>query len=293
MNDFSSSKKQFIYGSTVPLPNSGVWNEDLHPRDEIGQFTYSEGAELSLSPLRSAPPSQEPDQHIPFEDLRIDRQLRVTDANTPSRIKEGSEGYKRARDLMISFEVSDRNHYEKEETYPTVPGNDSGVTIGIGYDLGQVTRREFDADWGGKLTSDQMNRLRPYVGVSRPSRKIAETQLHDIKIPWEVAKDVFAQKTLPQAIKETRIAYPELDNLPPDCQAALVSLVDNRGRSLNDTKNGLTREHMRAIKAALEKGHLEEIPRLFKDMSILWDNGVQDRRIREGETFRKGLSHLK
>lgn len=36
--------------------------------------------------------------------------------------------------------------------------------------------------------------------------------------------------------------YPELDQLPPDCQAALVSLVDNRGNSLAE-RSFNTRAH--------------------------------------------------
>jgi len=36
-------KEQSIYGPRIPLLNSGNWNPDLHPRNSIGEFTYTDG----------------------------------------------------------------------------------------------------------------------------------------------------------------------------------------------------------------------------------------------------------
>jgi hypothetical protein len=74
--------------------------------------------------------------------------------------------------------VSDKNYHDRHDTYPTIP-KDSGITTGIGYDLGQ--------------------------GDAQP---------------------------LPQAIQDTREIYQQLDDLPPGSQAALVSLIYNRGIDL-------------------------------------------------------------
>jgi len=35
--------EQSIYGPTIPLLNHGNWNPDLHPRNSIGEFTYTDG----------------------------------------------------------------------------------------------------------------------------------------------------------------------------------------------------------------------------------------------------------
>jgi hypothetical protein len=42
MNNLSR-KEQFFYGPAIPLLNSGNWNPDLHPRDSIGEFIYTDG----------------------------------------------------------------------------------------------------------------------------------------------------------------------------------------------------------------------------------------------------------
>ena len=51
------------------------------------------------------------------------------------------------------------------------PGGDSGVTIGIGYDLGYVTIDQFEFDWGPYFTADQLNRLREAVEKRDCSKK--------------------------------------------------------------------------------------------------------------------------
>ena len=38
-----SKKEQYLYGPAIPLFNSGNWNPDLHPRDSIGEFIYTDG----------------------------------------------------------------------------------------------------------------------------------------------------------------------------------------------------------------------------------------------------------
>ncbi len=54
--------------------------------------------------------------------------------------------------------------------------------------------------------------------------------------------------------------HPHLE-LHPHCQGVLLSLVFNRGISLNDRKGQLTRKHMRQIKEAFENN---TIPNIFR-----------------------------
>ena len=46
-------------------------------------------------------------------------------------------------DAIIRWEVSSREHYERNLMRPCWPAEMSGVTIGIGYDLGYQTRDGF------------------------------------------------------------------------------------------------------------------------------------------------------
>src|SRR5262245_51259355 len=50
-------------------------------------------------------------------------------------------------------EVSSRAAYKATYHRPTWPGGESGITIGIGYDLRMQTARQFDTDWHGLLSS--------------------------------------------------------------------------------------------------------------------------------------------
>jgi hypothetical protein len=49
----------------------------------------------------------------------------------------------KAIDLIVFYEVNDEPTYTRRYTAPTWPGGASGVTIGIGYDIGYVTKAAF------------------------------------------------------------------------------------------------------------------------------------------------------
>jgi hypothetical protein len=49
MNNLSR-KEQYFYGPAMPLFNSGNWNPDLHPRNSIGEFIYTDGGLHGRSP---------------------------------------------------------------------------------------------------------------------------------------------------------------------------------------------------------------------------------------------------
>ncbi len=79
---------------------------------------------------------------------------------------KGSEGFQIALQFIIKEEVADQNRYNLHDIHPTIPGLKSGITIGIGYDLGQVSAAQFKSDWGDLLPASVMNQLLPYVGKS-------------------------------------------------------------------------------------------------------------------------------
>jgi GH24 family phage-related lysozyme (muramidase) len=88
---------------------------------------------------------------------------------------------------------------------------------------------------------------------------------------------------LPQAIQDTSAIYPQLDDLPPECQAALVSLVYNRGNDLPG------KDSMIYIQKYLRNGNLKDIPGEFYAM-INIQKALGSRRQREGDLFAKGLA---
>ncbi len=71
------------------------------------------------------------------------------------------------------------------------PGGDSGITLGIGYDLGYVTVDQFESDWAPYLTADQLKRLKGAIGKRGIAAKNRAVQLQDIKIKRKDAETVF------------------------------------------------------------------------------------------------------
>jgi len=53
---------------------------------------------------------------------------------------------KKSLDLIIAFEVSSKTAYNSKYKNPIWPGGESGITIGIGYDIGYSTITQFKND---------------------------------------------------------------------------------------------------------------------------------------------------
>lgn len=146
------------------------------------------------------------------------------------------------------------------------PGGASGITIGYGYDLGQVKVERFVADWGDKLPAAQLKRLKAAVGLKGAKAQAAAPGLSDILVRKDVSLKVFLSRTIPEYQRQSEAAFPGLSKLAPDAQGALVSLVYNRGPSMT----GDRRKEMRAIRDAVAKGDLKEIASQLRAMKRLW-----------------------
>jgi len=66
---------------------------------------------------------------------------------------------KKAIDLIIQHEVGGRAYYEKKLQAPIWAGGESGVTIGMGYDLGFNSEKQFMLDWSGVINLNYINAL--------------------------------------------------------------------------------------------------------------------------------------
>lgn len=197
----------------------------------------------------------------------------------------------RAFEAIIGWEVSDRRTYEATLQRPTWPREKSGVTIGIGYDLGYQTRATFVQDWSPHLNEDEVETLLPCVGVKgRDAEALARRVANEISIPWEAAISVYQETTIPRWEAATLVAFPGADKLPPDCFGALVSLVFNRGPSMGKPGDDRRRE-MRLIRDAIRVGDYGDVPNCLREMTRLWPDtrGLRNRREAEAKLFENGL----
>ena len=187
------------------------------------------------------------------------------------KLKNGVMFSDKALALLLEFEGFDQpGHW---------PGVDSGVSIGIGYDLGYTTRARFLADWGGRLPAGHVEALSLCVGVKGQAAARLARNLKAITIPRAVGRAVFLERTLPDVEAETRAVFPGVERLPQDAQDALVSLVYNRGGKLV----GDTRLEMRSIRALVPGGNLRAIAAEVRKMKRLWPKYLGLRRRRDAE----------
>lgn len=196
--------------------------------------------------------------------------------------------------LIVDAEVTSQAVYERQYARPTKPGGGSGVTIGIGYDVGQATPDRLRADWSPYLTSAELSRLAPCCGVQGDTAAALARSLQNIVVPWEAALAVFRATSLPRYTNATLAAVPGANGLPPDCLGALVSLAYNRGAG-GFTANDDRHREMRAIRAAIVDGHPEMVATQFRAMKRLWAGdpnlrGLLVRRDAEAALFERGLA---
>lgn len=173
----------------------------------------------------------------------------------------------KALKLVLDYEVGGgQGYYNKELKHPCYPGGASGVTIGIGYDLGYNSTDQFTKDWRSLLSGSDFIRLAKCLGSKGALARDLILSVRDIEIPWAEALIVFKQNTLPRFIKETIKAFPGADQLHPDAFGALVSLVFNRGGAVS----GTNREEMMNIRALVAKKDYNGISNEITNMKRIW-----------------------
>lgn len=186
-------------------------------------------------------------------------------------------------------EAGGRDFFESQTAFPHWPGEFSGITIGVGYDL-RFTADTFERDWSDKLSQREITALRPHLG--EPGSAAAAADLSWIRVSWGAAWQVFVGRTLPLQIDTTANAYESLDQLPGLCRSVLVSLVFNRGPSVTDAPGSDRRAEMRHIRDLLAADRTTEVADQILAMRRLWPNsrGLRERREREAELWRRGLA---
>ena len=196
---------------------------------------------------------------------------------------------------IIKFEISSIAYYTQKLTKAVWPGGRSGATIGIGYDLGYASKTQIEDDWQGLVSRATLKQIIRATGKKGKSGKREASRLRQarINIPYKAAKEVFYKRTLPKYAKQTRKAYPGVEDLPADAQAMLLSLVYNRGASMS----GSRRKEMKAIKNLVKKKDLSGIAKQFVSMKRLWVDkglpGLLKRRDKEAVLIKKSKHRYK
>ena len=185
---------------------------------------------------------------------------------------------------IIGWECGGEAEYNNA---PEWPGEQSGITIGIGYDLGMTPANEIVQAWGPYISSDDLKVLVGLSGKTGPKAQELLPHVRHLRFAWETAETVFRETTLPTHFLRTLRVYPQVVDLHGHCAGALVSLVFNRGPALT----GDRRAEMADIQALLKANNLNAIPERFEAMQRLWPNtaGLRRRRREEADLFRLGL----
>ena len=212
-------------------------------------------------------------------------------AQTPSPVLPSIS--ERAAAMIVGFEVTSEANYNEFYAHPTWPEGDSGITIGIGYDLGYVSEQDFRADFSRLIPEANLASLAALCGTKGEAAYTALPNVSDITIPWSAAIQVFRSRSLPETTASTIAALPRAAQLNGDCLGAVVSLVYNRGCSFNlpDPRH----REMRAIRDDIAQGKLADIPSQLRSMCRLWAGkpgmeGLVARRKDEASLFEGGLA---
>jgi uncharacterized protein (TIGR02594 family) len=208
-------------------------------------------------------------------------------AGTASTSKISPEAIK----LIEEFEVSGKERYESKLRHPIWPEGSSGVTIGIGYDVGHTSTAQLNADWKNVIPDAMLARLEACVGVKGAAAKaLADGLRSQVDVPYDAAIKVYRECMLPRWVGIVEKVLPNTSMLKPHALGALVSLTLNRGQDYTSTKD--RRREMVSIKRHMENKQFDKIPAEIRAMTRLWPSskGLRRRREAEAKLFEAGLT---
>lgn len=176
---------------------------------------------------------------------------------------------KKALDLIISFETGNRAYYEKVyKSAPVWPGFSSGVTIFFGTDLGYLNKEEFDTKIAKYFSKEDASKLRATIGVKGTAAKSLMSSVRGIKCSWEDGEELFKNHTLPKFINLAKKTFPGIENLHPNAQGAILSIIFNRGTSLS----GSRRVEMLNLRRIIPTKNYKAMAAEVRKMKRLWPN---------------------
>ncbi|MBI3435686.1 MAG: hypothetical protein HY056_11520 [Proteobacteria bacterium] len=196
----------------------------------------------------------------------------------------------RAFDMIVFFEVTSEALYTQKYRMPIWPKGASGVTIGIGYDVGYANRVQLRDDWAQSIPDAMIRALEAAIGVTgEAARPLAAALGASVDVPWQAASAVHRRRVIPRWVSLVERSLGNTARIGADCLGALVSLTYNRGASF--TKDGDRYREMRAIREHMAAKEFARIPGELRAMRRLWPEvpGLQARRNQEAKLFEDGL----
>jgi len=147
----------------------------------------------------------------------------------------GLEISKEGHNNILKHEVGGGSrYYNRYLIHPAYVSEQSGITIGVGYDLRYKSKAQIAADFH-MLHPSVIKRLQAVAG-KRGTRSMARG-MRSISIPYDVALEVFNKSSVPRFAKLVRKAYPGIETMHPHIQSAFLSNGFNRGTAISKTKS--------------------------------------------------------
>jgi hypothetical protein len=112
--------------------------------------------------------------------------------------------------------------------HPYWPGGESGITIGVGWDLGQHCKSELFRAWAG-LDRATLRQLEEAIQKRGRAAALLVPQLKLIDVPRSISRSVFRSSLEDSYYPMTLRLFPGVERLPTEVQVALLSVVFNRG----------------------------------------------------------------
>jgi hypothetical protein len=145
---------------------------------------------------------------------------------------------------------------ENVPLHPYWPSGDSGITIGVGWDLGQHSRTDLLNVWRA-LGPISLAKLAEASNKKGHAAALLLPDLKSIDVPRDLSLAVFRKSLEDDYYPTTRKLFPGVEKLPAEAQVALISVVFNRGAVLG---------HDPDWKTATELDRRWEIRRLRDDV---------------------------
>ena len=187
---------------------------------------------------------------------------------------------------VVSMSVEFLTKVETVQEHPYWPGGASGVTLGIGWDLGYHNISELNSVWEA-LDADDLKRLEVAAGNKGAAARVLIPQLGSIDVPADVSKQVLADSLRTYYYPFVTNHFPGLIQLPTEAQVVLISLVFNRGISMGHepdwrfAKEVDSRWEFRELRRDVQDRDLFAIYAHLGTMKRLWEkSGPRGLRIR-------------
>src|SRR5262249_22668975 len=154
--------------------------------------------------------------------------------------------------------------YRQQYKSPEWPGGKSGVTVGIGYDLGYTNKETFREEWQDFVDKSVIDKLSAACTVKGDPAEALAKSLQGVEVEGPAGLKQYTTKPQPLYIGETIGSLPNADALPDDSLGALVSLVYNRGSPFSNSDDRY--REMRNIKAHMVAQKFDKIPDELRSM---------------------------